>query len=250
MLLRRLYTNLKSQNWLTVGIELLVVAVGIFMGLQASNWNDDRVERALERGYLVRLHEDILASSRGLERDNGLLEEQLSDQAIILAALDACEFSPDDKMAIQRGINALGGLNPPRLFRRTIDDLAASGRMDIIQNAQIKTKLAELVEEVEFRDRVTESIFRIVEHHRQVIEGQVRYDVSKPLGGHSWVVAVDFDIQKLCDESKNAAAVSAISFQTRDRLIAYGQLLDRYRNFLPLIENELQSRWDYIVGGG
>ena len=190
----------------------------------------------------------LSASARGLERDNELLDEQLSDQAILLAALDACEFSLDDQLAIQRGINALGWLNPPRLFRRTIDDLAASGRMDIIQSARIKTELAGLVEEVEFRNKVTESIFRTVEHHRQVIDGQVRYDVSKPLGGRSWAVAVDFDIQTLCDEPQNAAAVSSISFQTRERLFAYRNLLDRYQNFLPLLENELRSRWSNSIG--
>ncbi|MEM7282014.1 MAG: hypothetical protein AAF438_10345 [Pseudomonadota bacterium] len=248
MFLRRLSTDLRNQNWLAVGIELLVVAVGIFLGLQASNWNDDRVERTLEHGYLIRLHEDILESARGLERDNEFLEEQLSDQAIVLAALDACEFSPDDELAIQRGIGSLGWLNPPRLFRRTIDDLAASGRTNIIRSTQIKAELAGLVADVEFRDRVTESIFRMVEHHRSVLDKQVRYDVSKPLGGSPWAVAVNFDIQTLCDEPRNASAVSVISFQTRERLIAYQALLNRYQSFLPLIENELQSRWNDTIG--
>ena len=248
MLLKRLSTDLRDQNWLAVCIELLVVALGIFLGLQASNWNDNRVERTLEHGYLIRLHEDILASAKGLERDNEFLEEQLSDQAIILAALDACEFSPGDELAIQRGISSLGWLNPPRLFRRTIDDLAASGRTNIIRSAQIKAELAGLVADVEFRDRVTESIFRAVEYHRRVLDEQIRYDVSKPLGGRPWAVAVDFDIRALCDEPRNASAVSVISFQTRERLIAYELLLNRYQNFLPLIENELQLRWNESIG--
>ena len=80
MFLRRLLAQLANQNWPAVIVELLVVAVGIFLGIQAANWNDDRLERKLERGYLVRLHEDILASAEGLVRDNGFLEQQLADK--------------------------------------------------------------------------------------------------------------------------------------------------------------------------
>ena len=183
MLLRRFYTQVKNQDWAAATIELSIVVVGIFLGLQASNWNDDRVERNLERGYLIRLQEDILASARGQERDIRHLEQQLADQAIILAALDECQIPPDDALAIQRGIGSLGLVNAPRLFRRTIDDLAATGRMDIIRNEEIKAELAAIVAEVEFRDRVMESVFRHVEHHRHFIEDQVRYDVSRPIDG-------------------------------------------------------------------
>ena len=247
MLLRRFYTQVKNQDWAAAAIELSIVVVGIFLGLQASNWNDDRVERNLERGYLIRLQEDILASEGGQERDIRHLEQQLADLAIILAALDECQIPPDDALAIQRGIGSLGLVNAPRLFRRTIDDLAATGRMDIIRNEEIKAELAAIVAEVEFRDRVMESVFRHVEHHRHFIENQVRYDVSRPIDGPAWSVAVEFDIQRLCTEPRNIAAVSSISFYTRDRLVGFQQLLGRYQRFLPLLENELTLRWGYNV---
>ena len=247
MLLQRIYTQLTRQNWTAVFVELLVVAVGIFMGLQASNWNDDRIERTLERGYLVRLHEDILASAKGIERDNEGLVEQLADQATILAALDSCEVAASNRLAVQRGIASLGFINPPRLLRRTVDDLAASGRMGIIQSDAIKEELASIVAEVEWRDNVMESILRITNHHRALIEEQVRFDVSRPLGGPEWAVAVEFDISALCSQPRNAAAISTISFYTRDRLIAFRKLAVRYRAFLPMIEDELQSRWGYTV---
>ena len=247
MFLQRIYTQLTDQNWAAVFVELLVVAVGIFMGLQASNWNDDRIERTLERGYLVRLHEDILASAKGIERDNEALVQQLADQATILAALDSCEVTANNKVLVQRGIASLGFINPPRLLRRTVDDLAASGRIGIIQSDTIKEELASIVAEVEWRDNVMDSVLRLVDHHRTIIDEQVRYDVSTPIEGPEWAVAVNFDIGALCSQPRNAAAISAISFSTRDRLIAFRKLAERYRAFLPLIENELQSRWGYTV---
>jgi len=35
MILRRLATALKEQNWFTAALEILIVVVGIFFGLQA-----------------------------------------------------------------------------------------------------------------------------------------------------------------------------------------------------------------------
>jgi len=245
--LHRIYKQLTNQNWTAVFVELLVVAAGIFMGLQASNWNDDRIERTLERDYLVRLHEDMQASAGGIEQDNEFLKQQLADQATILAALDSCEASAGSSLTLQRGIASLGFINPPRFLKRTVNDLAASGRMGIIQSDSIKEELASIIAEVEWRDNVMESILRLVGEHRTLIEEQVRYDVSRPIEGPDWAVAVDVDIEALCRQPRNAAAISAISFYTRNRLVAFSKLAERYRAFLPMIEDELQSRWAYTV---
>lgn len=249
MLLRRVTEHVKAQNWTAVSLDFVIVVIGVFVGLQVSSWNDERVERHQERGYLIRLHEDILASANGIDADNTFLKLQLSDQERILTALDACDVDEDDQRAIQRGINSLGFLNAPNFFRRTYDELSASGRMDIIHSDKIKAELAGIVADVEFREKVAESVFRLVEHHRFIIEEQVRYDLSRPVEGSEYEVAVDYDLQQLCKQPKNAAAISAISFYTRDRLNAFSELHHRYSSFLPVLENELLSRWGYDVGG-
>lgn len=243
MIIRRIYRNFAKQDWAAVIIELLVVALGIFLGLQASNWNDDRIARDLERGYLIRLQQDVVASAEGLARDNRLLEGQLADQAVILASLEACDVAPEDALAFQRGVSTLGFVNPPRFFRRTVDDLAASGRLDIIQSDQIRDELARLVAEVEWRSNVMDSVFRNMDNHRLLIDGQVSYDLTTSLGGPEFLAGVDYDIQALCAQPQIRSAVSAISFHTRERLIAHRELFDRYASFLPLIERELRSRW-------
>lgn len=247
MLLRRIFDQLAEQNWPAVIIELVVVAVGIFLGIEASNWNEDRAERALERGYLIRLYEDVSASAAGLERDNAFLAQQIADQTIILQALDSCRLPPEDEVAMQRGLSTLGYLNAPRLFRRTFDELAASGRMDVIENERIKAELARIVGDLEWRQSVMDSIFRQVDYHRVRIDEQVRYDTTRPLEESTAAVAVDFELQSLCEQPGNAAAISAIRLQSRDRLNAFNALLDQYRDFLPLVRDELESRWGYVI---
>ena len=39
MILRRLTTALRKQDWFTVVIETLIVVLGVFLGLQVNNWS-------------------------------------------------------------------------------------------------------------------------------------------------------------------------------------------------------------------
>lgn len=59
MMLRHLLKRVRQQDWAAVAIEIGLVVVGVFLGLQVSNWNDARKERALEATYLARIAQDV-----------------------------------------------------------------------------------------------------------------------------------------------------------------------------------------------
>ena len=40
MLLRRIIEHVKVQNWTAVALDLVIVVVGVFVGIQVSNCND------------------------------------------------------------------------------------------------------------------------------------------------------------------------------------------------------------------
>ena len=55
MILRRLADAIRDQSWFTVALEIMIVVIGIFIGLQVDGWNEWRKERSAERDYLERL---------------------------------------------------------------------------------------------------------------------------------------------------------------------------------------------------
>ena len=61
MLIRRITTHLRSRHWLALGLDLLVVVVGIFLGFQVDRWYEGQRNIAVERTYLERLQADIEA---------------------------------------------------------------------------------------------------------------------------------------------------------------------------------------------
>jgi hypothetical protein len=242
MIIRQILKEIGKRNWQSVVSDLLVVFIGVFTGLQVSNWNDARIEQAKERGYLIRLHEDIMASARGLEEDRVFLLQQISDQRNILTSLNECQVSKENLVSVHRGFLTLGWINAPRFVKRTVDEMGASGHMNILQSTDIKKELAKIIAEFDFRLSAQESTFRLVEYHRVFIDSQVNYNVPN---SPSKFGTVTFDIEMLCKIPKNASVISAINFYSRERFIAFTELHKNYLGILPLIDKELYSRWSY-----
>jgi hypothetical protein len=61
MLLQRLAKSLKNQDWSTVAIEIIVLTSGIFLGLQAESWYQNRIDSASAQGYMERIGNDFAA---------------------------------------------------------------------------------------------------------------------------------------------------------------------------------------------
>jgi len=59
MILRRLSKHVKGQNWFAVALDFLIVVLGVFAGLQVSNWNEARQDRNQAAALLERLESDF-----------------------------------------------------------------------------------------------------------------------------------------------------------------------------------------------
>ncbi|MDG1437760.1 MAG: hypothetical protein P8P98_02200, partial [Emcibacteraceae bacterium] len=64
MILRRFMKHVTDQNWFAVGLDVVVVIVGIFLGMQVQAWYEDQKERALENIYVNQLHSELLEVER------------------------------------------------------------------------------------------------------------------------------------------------------------------------------------------
>ena len=49
MLLHRFARSLKDQNWTAIAVEFLLLVLGVFLGIQVSNWNQSLSEQRLVR---------------------------------------------------------------------------------------------------------------------------------------------------------------------------------------------------------
>lgn len=64
MLLRRFTQHFKEQNWFAVGLDVLVVIVGIFLGMQVQELYKNKQFDANERVLLGKLKEEVATNNR------------------------------------------------------------------------------------------------------------------------------------------------------------------------------------------
>ena len=60
MILRRITEHVKAQNWTAVVLDFVIVVVGVFIGIQVSNWNDARGFAERERILIQELREEVV----------------------------------------------------------------------------------------------------------------------------------------------------------------------------------------------
>jgi len=85
LILRRFNEHVKDQNWFAVWLDLIVVVVGIFLGLQVTQWNDDRQDVKWEQEFYRDLKGDLV---RDVEHLGAVIEFQSGKGDRLRAALE------------------------------------------------------------------------------------------------------------------------------------------------------------------
>ena len=55
MIFKRAVARLRAQEWVAISIELAIVIIGVFIGIQAANWNQERTEKRETAQLLLEL---------------------------------------------------------------------------------------------------------------------------------------------------------------------------------------------------
>ena len=71
MIFKRTVAKLRAQDWLAIVIEVGIVIIGVFVGNQVSNWNDDRVEQRENVQILQNLKPEAAAAVLPRQRRRG-----------------------------------------------------------------------------------------------------------------------------------------------------------------------------------
>ena len=133
-----------EQNWATVLLEVIVVIVGIYLGLQATEWHEDRQARAEGLYYLDLLRRQLDAEIRMREEDLAGMAER-NDRLRNAYELLHAESWSDDEYAQFKSDHVVvywqeGESMRPSALRRLLD----GGKIDLIRSRSIQETLFDL----------------------------------------------------------------------------------------------------------
>ncbi len=232
MILRRIAEAIRKMDWVVVTIELLVVIVGIYLGLQVDEWSKERDKRA-----------DIDQQLERILTDAQFIQQNLGD---IINSIDA------DLRRFEFALNVLNGQNPENQdelsrFEFAIVDsyrmdevdvvipglelLIESGDIRAVGNAELEKSLIEFVNyrrrqsnvvdhvRVAFRDQAT----AIMSHTSHSLE---RLVPDKPWGAET---SLDYDLAELRNSAQFRRAMGnllRLHVYLRMRLLGYKDRID------------------------
>jgi hypothetical protein len=150
MIFTRLFAHIRSQHWGALQLELMVVIVGVFLGLQIDNWNDERKTRHLEIELLESLATDLADTVGDLDYNVALMDSGIASANELLEHMDSSAPYEDHIPAL---ITRAFIWTKLRMSSGTIKSLEAEG-LNIISNQQL-------------RSQIISAFGATLEHHRE-----------------------------------------------------------------------------------
>lgn len=140
MIVRRLREHVSHHNWFAVAVDFIIVVLGVFVGIQASNWNQARVERRQAREYRSMLLDDLETNLRDLTARRRYYEWVRAEGLATLAALQR----PSGELGERFLIDAYQAsqIQPWALKRNTYDQIVSVGAMGNLGSPLLRDQVA------------------------------------------------------------------------------------------------------------
>ncbi|HSS05734.1 MAG TPA: hypothetical protein VLK83_01195 [Rhodanobacteraceae bacterium] len=212
MILRRFTARFRSQDWMAVVIELVVVILGVFIGVQVSNWNTDLETDRKSALLTSRLKADLREEAWGYELQVGYYEQVLRNAVAAEDALAGRTALPDEALLV--AAYRATQYNAYIRRRATYDELTSTGDIGLIRDTALRelamhTYTAEVFNEV--IDKARSSEFRIA--FRKSIPRDVQTTLTERCGDHLVPIGdyavIDQVLDYPCTTTLPAAAITS-----------------------------------------
>ena len=147
MILRNLADAIREQNWFTVILEILIVVVGIFIGLQVDGWNEGRKKQQDIEVQLLRIADDaavLIAETNRLIVD---FDDRIAMAQIALEVLDGTPLTEANTLDFELALDESYQLNEVEVDLPSLDILMNTGDIDQVADANTRNALLALTNE-------------------------------------------------------------------------------------------------------
>ncbi len=221
MILRRFMQHVKEQNWFAVGLDVIVVIVGIFLGMQVQQWYEDRKSVQRDAHLVKNIVEDLRLDTVHINRALIQLTDQLEVADSMLArALDAdkaldyqsaglIRYSSDFRPIVQRN------------HSEAVSNLKSEYTREILQNYFLK--------EDQVRDIFLE--YEYIVHHkvRPYLREVGMHNINALQEASADALAPVFLLPEVLDEQLNTVKFQQLLFERRLKTGTFNLLLKELR---------------------
>lgn len=142
MILRRIAEAFRRQDWFTVFVETMIVVLGVFLGLQANNWNAARADRIRADGYLERIAADLDADLKFNHQAIEFWRRVSGYGARALAYAETGDAKGANQWDLLLAYFQASQLNEIVITNTTYEELKSAGELALISDPSLRDGLA------------------------------------------------------------------------------------------------------------
>lgn len=172
MVIRRIREHAATHNWFAVGIDLAIVMLGVFLGIQASNWNESRIEAEEGRSYRTRLIAELDFNTRQHRQQSAYYRQVLGHGLAALASLQSEKIGDPSQFLIDTVQLTQVDTSPGKSF--IYNEMLSSGRMNRLGDQAVQQAASDYYIQVSENDRA------LLQNHpfRDIVRGIVPYSIQ------------------------------------------------------------------------
>jgi hypothetical protein len=136
MILRRIIAHFRKQEWTAIGIDFLIVVLGVFVATQVTNWNEEREARARAAIYSERLVLDLRYEAWQTEFLIAYYKEVLVNAERAVGALTDGPALSDEQLLVSTYRASQYLYYGSR--RATYDEMVATGDIGLIADRRLR----------------------------------------------------------------------------------------------------------------
>lgn len=178
MILRRVREHVIHHNWFAVAVDFIIVVLGVFVGIQASNWNEARVERRQAREYRSMLQSDLDANLHNLADRTRYYNWVRSEALATLADLKRPASSLDEQFLVHA--YQATQIQPWALKRNTYDEILSVGAMASLGDPLLRDKISNYY----VASDVTGSNLTVQPPYREIVRRIMPYAAQQAIRAH------------------------------------------------------------------
>ncbi len=142
-MLIRLRRSLAEADYGALGLELLLVIVGILIAFQIDSWHEERREREQEYQYLLRLKDDLQSEVAVMEQSINYAEERLENVRLLEQISENPELARNHPRDVMMAVEQVTWRSFPRISGNVYGELKATGNLALIRSDQLRDNLWE-----------------------------------------------------------------------------------------------------------
>lgn len=173
MILRRVIQHVKAQDWTAIVIDLAIVVIGVFIGIQVSNWNEVRQDRARAREYEARIRDDLRDELGSIDSRVRFYTDLRTRLEHVIAGLNGPSDTIDEQFLIDAYLAS--NISNVRQFDDTYRELNSSGELGLIADQRTRAALARHYADVVARMQTLNG----VTGYREQLRTQMPFDIQR-----------------------------------------------------------------------